>query len=140
MEKLNVENDKWFGLLVANEDDKETFYNNKNGFNSQSDGMLKVLEYRRYLLDKGRGQNLTEQELSKVTLSKDKSKLIQVLSELFLEPLSTREVQYYIDSAISADELIQLHKNHLNLRFSSILTGYKILLVQDSRNILNTAS
>ena len=138
---LNKENEKWLDLLVGNEEDEKTFKDASKGFHNEQSPMFGILTFRNYLLSKqeGRGQNVTTQCLSKeVRCKEDRTRLTEKLSEMFLDLITDTEVDRYIDSAITADELIQLHNNRIALRLVCIIDGYETLLLQDKREALRS--
>lgn len=134
---LNEENQNWLNLLCENEENKKMF---KEQFYSKQSPMLGILAFRSHLLEKRKEQNLTEIEIDKATKSKNKPKLLELISNLFLEPVSVKDINNYIDSSdISVDELIQLHSNHNKIRFSTILNSWKPMLDIDNSKRLPKA-
>jgi len=137
--KLNEENTKWLGLLISNKEDEETFMDSSRGFLNKLSPMFGVMAFRNFLLSKkdGRGKIVSSNDLGKeVKCKEDRTKLTNALSELFLEVVTENEVDHYMDSVITTDDLIQLHNSHLTMRFASILQGHKTLLEQDRRKAL----
>ena len=113
---LNKENRTWLNLLTSNNEEATT-----------ANEMFGILELRENLLKQGRGQDITI----------DSNNLISTLTQLFLEPITKSEIDYFVSkSNLTLENLIQLHKSHLTLRFSSILHGWKTLLKQDARKYL----
>lgn len=134
---LNEVNQRWLDLLLNYEEDRETFKEQFYNIMSPMDGVLK---FREHLLRRNLGQNLMASEIDKAFKLKDKPRLIEILSQLFLEPITISEITYYIDSVgISADDLILLHNNHINVRFSTLLSSWRILMDQDKRKLLKKA-
>jgi hypothetical protein len=134
---LNEENQSWLNLLINNEEDCDTF---KRKFYNIMIPMDDILKFREYLLKRRLGQNLTANEIDKAFKLRDKPLLMKILSQLFLEPITISEINYYIDSVgISADDLILLHNNHVKIRFSTLLSSWRILMDQDKRKLLKKA-
>ena len=134
---LNEENQSWLNLLISNEEDCNTF---EEKFYNIMSPMDDILKFREYLLKRRLGQNLTANEIDKAFKLRDKPLLIKILSQLFLEPITVSEISYYIDSVgISADDLILLHNNHVKIRFSTLLSSWRILMDQDKRKLLKKA-
>jgi len=135
---LNEENQSWLNLLINNEEDSDIFEENFYNMISPMDG---ILRFREHSLEKtGGGQNLTANEIDKAMKHKDKPRLTEILSQLFLEPITKSEIIYYIDSVgISTDDLILLHNNHVKIRFSTILSSWRILIDQDKRKLFKKA-
>lgn len=138
-EELNLvkENQLWLNLLCSTTEEEEKF---KNEFYDKTNPMDGLLRFRKSLFHQGKRQSLTSEELVKIEQTKDKNKLIEVLSEFFLEPISISQINIYIDSAITADELISLHNKHKNdkygIRFSALLNGWETIIKQDKREEL----
>jgi len=134
---LNEENQSWLNLLISNEEDCDTF---EEKFYNIMSPMDDILKFREYLLKRRLGQNLTANEIDKAFKLRDKPLLMKILSQLFLEPITISEINYYIDSVgISADDLILLHNNHVKIRFSTLLSSWRILMDQDKRKLLKKA-
>jgi len=134
---LNEENQSWLNLLINNEEDSKIF---EEQFLNKINPMDCVLKFREHLLRRSGGNNLIANEIDKAVKLKDKPTLMKILSQLFLEPITVSEISYYIDSVgISADDLILLHNNHIKIRFSTILSSWRILMDQDKKKLLRKA-
>jgi len=134
---LNEENQSWLNLLINNEEDSKMF---EEQFLNKINPMDCVLKFREHLLRRSGGNNLIANEIDKAVKLKDKPTLMKILSQLFLEPITVSEISYYIDSVgISADDLILLHNNHIKIRFSTILSSWRILMDQDKKKLLRKA-
>jgi len=134
---LNEENQSWLNLLINNEEDSKMF---EEQFLNKISPMDCVLKFREHLLRRSGGNNLIANEIDKAVKLKDKPTLMKILSQLFLEPITVSEISYYIDSVgISADDLILLHNNHIKIRFSTILSSWRILMDQDKKKLLRKA-
>lgn len=134
---LNEENQSWLNLLINNEEDSKMF---EEQFLNKINPMDCVLKFREHLLRRSGGNNLIANEIDKAVKLKDKPTLMKILSQLFLEPITVSEISYYIDSVgISADDLILLHNNHVKIRFSTILSSWRILMDQDKKKLLRKA-
>jgi len=135
---LNKENQNWLNLLIRNEEDEKTF---AESFLNKLSPMFGILTFRNYLISKcrdGGGDSIKILELKAITKDNNKPKLIEVFSNMFLEVITDTEINYYIDSTITVDEIRSLHKNHPTLRFSSLLSGFETLLQQDKRRLTRT--
>jgi hypothetical protein len=59
-----------------------------------------------------------------------------MLSDLFLEPISVTEIDYYLDkSDISVSDLILIHKHEKQERFVSVLMAWEISLKHINRDL-----
>lgn len=125
---LKEENKKWLEFLCNTEENNKKYL--KKYINTKS-LVGSLMNFRRDLFEIGRGQALTKDELNLVIKEKDKIKLKTMLSELFLEYISSEEINY-IDSAInnglSADEIISLHRENKEMRIGTFIVSYKNLL------------
>jgi hypothetical protein len=127
---LNQENQQWLKILCSSPENEKIF---REEYMDVENAMMSVLSFRKRLLETSRYRKVTSSELEETLRCKDINKKLKILSEMFLEPVSLGEMNYIDSVEISADDIIQLHNNHRELRLASILASWKILLEQDLR-------
>lgn len=116
-------NENWIDLLTENRSDKRVeFYCQTQDSISLS---LAVMKYRRVLMNKGRGQDITLEELQNA----NSTELQELLQEMFLELVSEEDIKYFYESATrrgyknttdAIEELYKRHKEDKDARFISI--------------------
>ncbi len=89
-------NKNWINLLTENQLDKQLEFK-KILCNSKSE-LLAIMKYRRLLFQSGRGQDITLDDLL-VGQIKEESYLVEVLQQLFLEPLEVAHIEYLYKKA-----------------------------------------
>lgn len=118
-------NQKWIDLLTGEESEKEIeFYTLCEDSPSLP---LAIMKYRRILRESGRGEYITVEHL-KVANRMPENYLKDVLQKLFLEPISTHDIEFfykkvskkYRDMNEAMEELYRRHIEDKGARFLSI--------------------
>ena len=108
-------NERWIELLIQGQE------NNKREFLEVLAGskgkVFAIMKFRRMLMDKGAGQNVTIEQLENT----EGADLIESLEELFLEPLTIKHLQFAKESNVTAREVLDRHMQDRNLRFLSAI-------------------
>ena len=108
-------NENWINLLTnGGKLDKQREF---EGVRASSKSLpLAIMKYRRLQMEQGRGQNIKGEQIREV-LNDDKG-LIELLQELFLEPVGQVHIEYIRSNDI---DLEQLHKKHVENKGRRIL-------------------
>lgn len=118
-------NEGWINLLINGDKEKEKEFN-KILVANRLNIVLAIMQFRRNEMKRGRGQNITLDELKE---SWGTNKAIKLLQELFLEQIQleyiayfnkvTEEKGYSIDDALK--KLYNKHKEDKEKRFMNIV-------------------
>ena len=132
---LNGENKSWLNLLTNNKVDAKTF---EAKFQNKTD-MFEVMSFRKYLLEKGRGQNILASQLNDVIKSNDRKAIIEALEELFLEPITdSNEFKCFLEEikkGLTPEIILRLHKENKGNRFGTLVIAWECLLKMSNRKI-----
>ena len=108
-----MNNKRWIELLQEHGSKQEFEEVKKNS----KGGIFVIMEYRRLQMDRGRGQDITIEQLE----STEGTDLVELLQELFLEPLTIKDLQFAKESNVTAREVLDRHTEDRNLRFLSVV-------------------
>ncbi|MSU01379.1 hypothetical protein [Tissierella pigra] len=119
-------NQKWYELLINNKLENMLEFE-KIAENSVSE-VLTIMQYRNILKSRGRGQDITLNNLLDCQI-KEESHLLNTLQEMFLEPISNGQIEYFYKKASEKyndmnEAFRVLYKRRLEdqgLRFMSIV-------------------
>ena len=106
-------NERWIGLLQEHGSKQEFEEVKKNS----KGGIFATMKYRRMLMDRGKGQNVTIEQLENT----EGADLVELLQELFLEPIYPKHLQFVKESNVTAREVLDRHMQDRNLRFLSVI-------------------
>lgn len=112
---LKEQEDNWIKLLTeGNTEKEEEFYTIAEDSISIP---LAIMKYRRLEMQKGRGQNITLEQLQKANVN-DTKVLQEVLQEMFLEPIPDANLEFFYKNAVergyslTTDAIAELYRRH----------------------------
>ena len=120
-------NENWIDLLTnGGKLDKQREF--EGVLANSKNTMFAIMEYRRLLRSRGRGQGITIKQLQICNVSEEEV-LQEVLQELFLEPIPISHISFFYENASkkydnmmeAMKELYLRHKKDENKRFLNIV-------------------
>ncbi|HHV25976.1 MAG TPA: hypothetical protein GXX63_02130 [Tissierellia bacterium] len=119
-------NKKWIKILTEGKMEKEEEFKEIN--NNAITTPLAIMEYRQKLMNEGRGQDFTREEIIALN-NLDINVMQKILEEMFLEPIPKSHIEYFYESATkrgykdvkeALTELYDRHQIDKNNRFLTI--------------------
>ena len=119
-------NKKWIEILTEGKKEKEKEFKDIN--NNAITTPLAIMEYRQKLMNEGRGQDFTREEIIALN-NLDINVMQKILEEMFLEPIPENHIEYFYESATKRGykdmkealaELYDRHQIDKNSRFLTI--------------------
>lgn len=102
--------------------DKDEYYEEivkllKNNYNSKSNDTqyYVLLKYKNKRLDAGIGQDVTADQLEYLLKHKIYDGLKNVLSDLFQDALSYRDIEFFVTSEVDINKFLSIHKKDLHM-------------------------
>lgn len=109
-------NQEWIKLLTRERAEKQREF--EEILASSKSDVLAIMKYRRLEMAKGRGQDITIQDIKNVW--NDDTKLREVLQELFLEPVLQGHIEYIRSKNINVEDIYNKHNQDKYTRCLSI--------------------
>lgn len=119
-------NEKWIEILTGNYKPMEEKF--KKILKQSKCEVFAIMKFRRLLKKSGRGQDITLEQLKKCNIANEKV-MIEVLQEMFLEPININHINLFYEKASqkynsmidAMEELYKRHKEDEYLRMMSII-------------------